>query len=307
MSHPPIKLGVALLAALAMTLGACSDSSGPSSSSLNALSQVQAQDLGQDVAEDADELADVSSFNTVTGVSFSTMAYTGPRGFSIPPAPCVTITPVPLVNSDGDIVPDSARFDYGGCVFTRANGQIIDSLSGTIDYLDPQPSVVSFGVRHVFTNFALKRVNTPFPLRSFVAVKSGTREWGASPDTLGHTITGFVTQVTHASGRVATHTRDWVGHFIATTPGTIGLDLPLPAGAWTVQGTGSWSTANRSWSVVTSTPTALVYDPTCTVSPRFTAGRIDLIVTRNGEITNVQIDFTGCGQYLVTRTLGGTT
>jgi hypothetical protein len=307
MSHPPMKLGINLLAALAMALGACSDSSGPSGSTLNTLSQVQASDLGQDVAEEVDELADVSSFNMTTGVNFQAAAYTGPHGFSVPPAPCVTITPVPLVNSDGDIVPDSARFDYGGCVFTRAAGQIIDSLSGTIDYLDPQPTVVTFGVRHVFTNFALKRVNTPFPLRSFIAVKNGTREWGASPDTLGHTITNFVTQVSHESGRVTTHTRDWVGRFVATTPGTIGLGLPLPAGAWTVAGTGSWATANRTWSVTISTPTALAYDPTCTVSPRFTAGRVLLVVTRNAEVTNVQIDFTGCGQYLVTRTVIGAT
>lgn len=300
MTSTPTKLGAAVLAALALVLGACSDGSGPSDSSLNTLSNVQAQDLAQDAAEDVDEMTDASSFNATSGVNLA-VAYAGPRGMT-PPAICATLSPNPPTNSDGDIIPDSVRFDYSGCVLSRAAGLITDSLSGTIDYLDPQPSVVSFGVRHVFTNFTVKRDNSVFPLRSYVAVRNGAREWGASSDTLGHTVTNFVTQWTHASGRTTTHTRDWFGKFIATTPGTIGLGLPLPAGSWTVDGTGSWATNNRSWSVVTSTPTALVYDPSCTVSPRFTAGRLLLVVTRNGEITNVQIDFTQCGQYVVTRT-----
>jgi hypothetical protein len=302
MSITPTRLGAAMLAALALALGACSDGSGPSNISANTLTDAQSQDLAQDAAEDVDEMADASSYNATSGVNLS-IAYAGPHAMTPPPA-CATITPIPFANSDTDIIPDSVRFDYGGCVLSRAAGIITDSLSGTIDYLDPQPTVTSFGVRHVFTNFTIKRDNSALPLRSYTAVRNGTREWGASSDTLGHTVTNFVTQWTHAGGRVTSHTRDWFGKFVATTPGSIGLGLALPAGSWTVAGTGSWTTANRSWSVVTSTPTALLYDPTCTVSPRFTAGRLLLVVTRNGEITNVQVDFTACGQYLVTRTTG---
>jgi hypothetical protein len=275
MRYSPMKLGAGMLAALVVTLGACSDSSSPSTSS-DVLTQSQAAEISADAAGDVDELADFSNFDPSTG-----MVMTAPGSMPrVPVAPgCVSISPDPLVNSDGDAVPDSARFDYNDCVFVRGNGTVTDSLRGTIDFLDPLP---------------------------LVAVQNGTREWGGNADTLGHTITGFSTVWTHPSGRTTTHTKDWVAKFTATTPGSIALLTPLPAGAFTVAGTGTWTTLGRSWSVVTSTVTPMLYDPTCLVAPRFTAGRLDLAVTRNGEVTNVTIDFTACGQYTVTRTPGAT-
>jgi hypothetical protein len=299
MSSTPTKLGATLLAALALTLGACSsDSSGPSTST-NTLTAVQASDISSDVAGDMDELADFSTFNASTGMSLSSAQL---RTQSAPPPSCVTVSPNPPTNSDGDAVPDSVRFDYSNCAFSRWNGTVTDSLGGTIDFIDPLPLVTSLGVRHVFTNFSRKRDNTAFPLRSFTEVQNGTREWGGNADTLGHTITAFTTVWTHPSGRTSTHEKDWVAKFTAATPGTISLITPLPAGSFTVNGTGTWSTAARSWSVATTTTTPLAYDPSCTVAPRFTSGQLDLVVTRNTEVTNVSIVFTACGQYTVTRT-----
>jgi hypothetical protein len=302
MRYSPKKLGAGTIAALVVALGACSDSSSPSTST-DVLTQSQAAEISADAAGDVDELADFSNFDPSTG-----MIMTAPGSMPrVPVAPgCVNISPDPLVNSDADAVPDSARFDYNDCVFVRGNGTVTDSLRGTIDFIDPLPLVTSLGVRHRFTNFTRKRDNTAFPLRSFTAVQNGTREWGGNADTLGHSITGFSTVWTHPSGRTTTHTKDWVAKFTATTPGSIALLTPLPAGTFTVAGTGTWTTLGRSWSVVTSTVTPMLYDPTCLVAPRFTAGRLDLAVTRNGEVTNVTIDFTACGQYTVTRTLGAT-
>ncbi len=293
---------LALAAMLATMLGACADSSSPSGGTSNTLSQVQANDIGADVASDIDELAELSTYDASNGVPLSAPSPAAIQG--APPALCVTVTPNPPTNSDGDAVPDSVRFAYDACVFTRGAGVVTDSLGGTIDFIDPLPNATSLGVRHVFTNFTRARVNTAFPLRSFMAVHNGTREWGGNADTLGHTITAFTSVWTHPSGRTTTHTKDWVATFTATTPGTISLVTPLPAGSFVVGGTGSWATANRSWSVATSTVTPLAYDPTCTVAPRFTAGELNLVVTRSGETTNVNILFTQCGQYLVTRSTG---
>ena len=286
-----------MLAGLALFLGACSDSSAPSTT-IDALTQLQADDMSSDAAGDVDELADFSMYDPSTGASFTSA---GVRAQSAPPPPCVTISPNPPTNSDGDAVPDSVRFDYSACGFTRGNGTVIDSLDGTIDFIDPLPLQASLGVRHVFTDFTRKRINTAFPLRSFMAVQNGTREWGGDADTLGHTITAFTTVWTHPSGRTTTHERDWIAKFTAGTPGTISLLTPLPAGSFTVAGTGHWSTLGRTWSVVTSTPTALEYDPACNVAPRFTAGELNLVVTRNGVVTNVSIVFSACGQYTETR------
>jgi hypothetical protein len=300
MSRTSYALG-AVAVALAVALGACSDGSGPSESS-NILSQVQAGEISADVANDLDELAELSIYDQDNGVPLSVDA--GARPHAGPPAACVTVEPNPPLNSDGDAVPDSVRFIYDACIFTRGGGVVTDSLGGTIDFLDPLPLAASLGVRHEFTDFTRKRTNTAFPLRSFVAVHNGTREWGGNADTLGHTISGFVSVWTHPSGRTTTHEKDWVAKFTATTPGTISLITPLPAGSLTLNGTGSWTTLSRTFEVAVTTVTPLVYDPACTVAPRFTAGELALVVTRNGEVTNVAIVFTACGQYTVTRTLG---
>lgn len=298
MPHRPIHPGALLLGALVLTLGACSDSSAPADTT-NLLTTTQAQELGQDVAEDVGEMTDVSAFNLSTGINVG--AVSNQSGLSsLTPPPCVTVSPLPPTNSDADIVPDSVRLTYD-CGFQRAGGQILDSLLGSIDFLDPQPTVVSIGVKHIFTDFTRKRINTPFPLRSFTAVHNGIREWGGNADTLGHTITNFVTVYTHASGRQTTHEKDWVSKFIATTPGSIALGAPLPAGSWTVNGTSAWSTLNRSWNVVVTTTEALQFDPSCQVTPRFTNGTLHLVVTRNGEVTDVEITFINCGQYQVTK------
>jgi hypothetical protein len=300
MSQPHAKVGAALVAALAMILGACSDGNGPTGSA-NVMSQVQANDFGSDVAGDMDDLAELSVYDVSNGIPLqSTARPVKPE--AAPPAACVTFSPDSPQNSDGDAVPDSVRFDYSACTFTRAGGAITDVLSGTIDFIDPLPNLASLGVRHVFTDFTRKRVNSVFPLRSFTAVHNGVREWGGNADTLGHTISNFVTAWTHPSGRTTTHEKDWIAKFTAAVPGTISLLTPLPAGSFTVQGTGSWTTLNRTFSVTTSTVTALAYDPTCTVAPRFTDGELALVVTRNAQITNVSIQFTGCGTFTVTRT-----
>jgi hypothetical protein len=304
MPHRPLKPGSVLLGALVLALAACSDNGNGPADGSNLLTTAQVQDLGQDMAEDVVELTDASVFDGSTGLNMEGATSNGVRLASVPP-PCITVSPTPPTNSDSDIVPDSVRLTYD-CGFQRANGVLIDSLTGSIDFFDPQPTVVSLGVKHIFNDFTRKRINTAFPLRSFTAVHNGAREWGGNTDTLGHTITNFTTVWTHVSGRQTTHVKDWIARFTATTPGTIGLGIPLPAGGIDLNGTSTWSTANRSWSVAVTTVEALQYDPSCQVTPRLTSGTLDLVVTRNGEVTNVEIVFTACGQYQVTKTVGAT-
>jgi hypothetical protein len=296
-----LTAGTLLLSTMVLGLAACSDSSTDPSDS-NALSETLAQDLGQDVTEDFAELIDASSYDPSTGVF---LMASSPTSFRAPPA-CVTLSPTPVVNSDSDIVPDSVQFDYNACGFSRAGGALLDSLSGAIDFIDPQPTAASHGVRHRFHDFTRVRVNVLFPRRSFIAVHNGVREWGGNADTLGHTITDFTSSWTHPGGRTTTHDKDWVAKFVATVPGSIAADQPLPAGTWTGTGTSTWGTANRSWSVTLSTPEALKYDPSCTVTPRLTDGTLELVATRNGVTTNITIAFINCGEYQVTRTAGTT-
>jgi hypothetical protein len=259
--------------------------------------------MGQDVTEDFAELIDGSTYDASTGVYV--LAPSAPGMSAVPPA-CVTVSPTPIVNSDSDIVPDSVQFDYNSCGFSRAGGFLLDSLSGAIDFVDPQPTTDSHGVRHWFHDFTRVRVNVAIPRRSFIAVHNGEREWGGNADTLGHTITNFSSSWTHPGGRVTTHEKDWAAKFTATTPGSISASAALPAGTWTGNGTSTWATANRSWAVTLTTPEALSYDPSCTVTPRLTDGTLNLVATRNGVTTNITVAFINCGEYTVTRTAAGT-
>jgi hypothetical protein len=293
---------VAGLAVIAILATGCGDSGGPVVSP-DALTVDQAQSLGDEAAADAGDLSDDFGFDANTGIL---MSFSAAQPHLVAPPNCVTFSPDPPANTDGDAVPDSVRFDYSNCGFTRAGGNIIDSLSGFIDFLDPLPADSSIGVRHVFTNFTFKRLNIPFPRRSYVAVRNGTREWGGSPDTLGHTITQFSTTWTHlVSGRTTSHLRNWVGKFTADVPGSIQAGTDLPAGTWTGNGTGTWTTESRSWTVQTTTPTPLHFNPTCDVEPRLDAGVLSLVVIRNSGQTTVTVQFTACGQYTVTRTVSG--
>jgi hypothetical protein len=296
-----LTAGALLLSTLVLGIAACSDSSNDPSDT-DALSESLAQDMGQDVTEDFAELIDASSYDPATGLFLMATAPNG-NAIRVPPA-CVTLSPTPVVNSDSDVVPDSVEFNYDACGFSRAGGFLLDSLSGSIDFIDPQPTAASRGVRHRFHDFTRVRVNLAFPRRSFVAVHNGTREWGGNADTLGHTITDFTSSWTHTGGRTTTHDKDWVAKFVATTPGTIAADAPLPAGTWTASGSSTWGTANRSWSVTLTTPEALQYDPSCTVTPRLTDGTLKLVATRNGVTTNITVAFINCGEYQVTRTAG---
>jgi len=293
---PGAALAVALLGA------ACSDSSGPDGGTTgNGLTAAEVQQLGGDVVLDAAEMFEGSGFDPVTGIP---MMLPAPSGGPGQPPLCVTISPMPPVNSDGDIVPDSVRFDFAGCVFTHHMGHVTDSLDGTIDIVDPLPLATSNGVRHTRPHSPRARPNQASPARSYVAVHDGTREWGASPDTLGHTITNFVSQWIHPGGFTSTHEKDWAGKFTAATAGTIQPGQPLPAGTWTLGGASQWDHGLRNWSVVTTTTAPLIYDPTCDVPPRITSGSLHLMVTRDQGVTDVDITFTACGQYTVTRTPG---
>jgi hypothetical protein len=295
-----LTAGALLLSTLVLGLAACSESSTDPSDS-DALTESLAQEMGQDVTEDFAELIDASTYDPSTGVYLMAAS---PTAFRTPPA-CVRLSPTPVVNSDGDAVPDSVQFNYDACGFSRAGGMLLDSLSGAIDFIDPQPVDASHGVRHRFHDFTRVRVNLAFPRRSFVAVHNGVREWGGNGDSLGHTISDFTSTWTHPNGRTRTHDKDWVAKFVATTPGSIVAGQPLPAGAWTVAGSSTWGTTNRSWSITLTTLEALKYDPACAVTPRLTDGTLQLLATRNGVTTTLTVAFINCGEYQVTRSQGG--
>jgi hypothetical protein len=287
-----IRTSLMPLGAACLLVGAvaCSDSSSPTTAP--ALSKAQADSVAEVVTVDASEVIEASGFNMTTG-----LALAPPMG--APPLSCMpAITPFPPTNSDEDIVPDSVRFQYTNCSFTR--GVMTHTLDGTIDVIDPTPTVSDLDIRTTFTNFSRTLFNSATD-RTVSALFDGTRELAATPDTLGVTMTDFLTAFTFANGATGSHLKNWTAKFTADVPGSISLGNPLPAGLLTITGSSSWTRLDQSWTIATTTPTALHFTPACTVSPRFDDGVLVHVVTRGDATATFQVTFTACGTYTVTR------
>src|SRR5438552_99689 len=152
--HPLLALGTAVIAALGVT--ACNKDGGMAPAT-PLLSQVQAESLAKTVVAD---VAGEISTATMDGSSGAVMA---PSYASAPVTPsaasqCLpTESPTPVADADNDGVPDSVRFDYSGCVISYPLA--IDSVSGTIDLLDPTKLMADHAVERVFTDFKRVTVN----------------------------------------------------------------------------------------------------------------------------------------------------
>jgi len=283
----------ALVAGALLASLACSDSSSPSNT--EALNAAQAAVLGEGVTVDVTEMIDASDFDPATGMSL----LKGAAILGSAPVGCtVNVSPTTPVNSDSDAVPDSVRFDYTDCSFTR--GAMTHTLSGLIDVLDPTPVTTDLAVRMVFTGFLRSLFNSVTD-RTVSALMDGERMIVLTSDSLTHTVTDFQTDFTLASGVTGTHLKNWIAKFYADVPGAIVLGSPLPAGLLSVNGTSDWVRDGKTWNVVTTTNVPLHYDPTCTALPPFDAGKLTHTVTRGDLSTTVVVEFTNCGVYTVTR------
>jgi hypothetical protein len=280
------------LAAAFLLVGAvaCDDNSSPSTTAV--LTKAQADSVAEVVTVDAAEVIEAGGISMSTGLALA-------PPMVAPPMNCApVITPFPPTNSDEDMVPDSVRFQFTACSFTR--GVMTHTLDGTIDIIDPTPTLTDFDIRTVFTAFSRTLFNSATD-RTVSALFDGTRQLAATSDTLGMTMTNFRTDFTHANGATSSHLKNWVVKFTADVPGSISLGNPLPAGLLAITGNSTWTRGDQNWTIATTTPTALHFNPACTVSPRFDDGTLLHVVTRLDATATFQVVFTACGTYTVTR------
>lgn len=292
-SSHPARLLPALLVAAALESVACSDSSAPATA---ALTSAQSDSVAAVIVADAQGEVD---FPTATGaVAFPPGA--APSAVSpafAPPPACVSLTPASPVNSDGDPVPDSVRLTFADCAIGYIVGS--DTVRGTIDVLDPTPTVTDRSRKHVFTDLA--RIHVGPAGREASITLNGSREVDGDSSQLALTSVDFRTDYLWFSGASASHVRSWTVTFTADTAGTIQPDTRLPHGSLSIDGNSTWTRGANTWTIVASTPVPLHFDPTCAVRPRFDAGTFQAVVTRKALTTNLTIEFTACGTYTVSR------
>ncbi len=112
------------------------------------ITKAQADSLGEVVSADVQSELDAATASS--GLGFIPGAPVGP--LTANPVFCMPqISPMPPVDADSDGVPDSVRIAFNNCV-TGFNGQ--DTVRGTIDIIDPTPTIRDRSIKQVFTDFA---------------------------------------------------------------------------------------------------------------------------------------------------------
>jgi hypothetical protein len=295
-SRSRYRIAASLAAGALAIVAAChSDTTAPTPQN-PALTAAQAQSLGE--ATTADAQSELEGLTLSGGGSFVLgPAVAAASALGADPASCSpTISPQPVTNSDGDRVPDSVQISFPGCAF--AEGEAADTIRGTIDVVDPTPTVTDRALRTRFTNFT--RIEVENGQRRSI-VLNGTREALRDANMISQSETHFQTVYTFPDGHTASSDRTWDVTFTADVPGSIQPDLPLPSGMLNIAGTATWTRDANTFSVTASADPVLHYNASCAVRPKFDSGTLHLSVTRNGATSTVTIQFTACGQYTVTR------
>src|SRR5437899_9109393 len=115
------------------------------------MSQVQTESLANTVLCDvAGEIATATMDGSNGAVASAPVNASAPAGSSAATQCIPAKSPTPVTDADNDGVPDSVRFDYAGCVISRPLS--VDSLSGTIDLIDPTAATADHAVERVFTD-----------------------------------------------------------------------------------------------------------------------------------------------------------
>jgi len=266
---------------LALSLGACGDSSAPSGGDI--LPSAEVQDIGEAAADELDQgvaaLESVSLEATAPFLPFRPLT-----------AGCAEVSNT--TDSDGDGAPDEATFTFAlpACSFTGYRGGTLE-VTGAIVLSDPTPSAPDFAWQATLNDFTWS-YTSPGGGESFTAVRNGTRVLTGNAD--GLSLTSTITVVrTHPVRPEGTVSHNLLIQFTPAEGETLERGQPLPDGTITKSGTLTWSrgVSSRTFTVTTVDP--LVWDASCTTDRKIASGEIRMTLSDGGY---VRVVWTGCGE-----------
>ena len=253
-------------AMLVLSIAGCSDSNDPSST---ALSEAEASDVAEAVADEGDQ-----SLEAVR----------------IDPRSCAEVSD--SEDSDDDGAPDAATFTFAlpACSFTGFRGGTLE-ITGTIVLSDPTPQAPDFAYQATLTDLAW-RFTTPNQLRSYSAVRNGTRV--LTGNAAGLSLSNNVTvERTYPVRDPSTVSHNLLLTFTPAAGESLTPGEPLPDGTFTKSGTFTWSRDGRSRTFVVTTVAPLEWDASCTTDRKIVAGEIHATLGDGSYISTV---WTGCGE-----------
>jgi hypothetical protein len=199
-------------------------------------------------------------------------------------------------DADGDGIPDDVTFTYTNppCTTTGFFGGTLD-VTGTVRVQDSSLTTDT-AYALTFTNLAWQFTDTAGTL-TYTATRNGKRSRAGNGSGITLAVTDTVRRARPQITAIATIAKDLVWRFVATTPGTIQVDQPLPGGTIAVTGNWHWTRSTEDWTLTVATPTPLVYDATCTTTAqRIKAGRVTMAGTIAGVPGTLVIDWSACGK-----------
>lgn len=253
-------------AMLVLSIAGCSDSNDPSST---ALSEAEASDVAEAVADEGDQSLEAVRID--------------PRG-------CAEVSDSD--DSDDDGAPDAATFTFAlpACSFTGFRGGTLE-ITGTIVLSDPTPQAPDFAYQATLTDLAW-RFTTPNQLRSYSAVRNGTRV--LTGNAAGLSLSNNVTvERTYPVRDPSTVSHNLLLTFTPAAGESLTPGEPLPDGTFTKSGTFTWSRDGRSRTFVVTTVAPLEWDASCTTDRKIVAGEIHATLGDGSYISTV---WTGCGE-----------
>lgn len=202
-----------------------------------------------------------------------------------PPA-CVTVSPNPPVDTDGDGVPDNATYTFN-CTRTRITGGTT-KVTGNATLGDP-----GVGFNLSLSSLTTEVKNGDGSL-SYTAVRNGTRAatGGSTQITLTHSLT--VTRTTTGNPTATITNASNLG-FTAASGSSIVQGQPLPSGTISASGSYGWVRGSENFNFQFSTPTQLTYDTGCSSDLKITAGVLKATLVGTGTNGFIRITFNGCG------------
>jgi hypothetical protein len=141
------------VAAIGLTLAACSSSDSNAPGNAAPLTQADAAVIGDEMQTEVAAFSSSGSIPDLMSCRFgffpgAIRLFHGPIHFGNPPAGCPTLDPASPTDTDGDGIPDIVKltFDPATCTFTRPGGEATMELSGSV--------TISFATRSVTGTFA---------------------------------------------------------------------------------------------------------------------------------------------------------
>jgi hypothetical protein len=230
---------------------------------------------------------------------FAAMALSGEldgilQNFVLPggAAGCVTINPLPFVDSDHDQVPDDALFAFNvdGCRFTMDAGNW-GSTSGSIRITDPG---AAFGFDALFQGLTgWMHLADHVPVWTITREHTGTAHGGGSPAQV--TLTIDQTMVLEITGEPdATLTMQWSGIFVPAGPTPFNFVLVNP-GTLTLTGTSTFTRNSTTIVLSLTTPTPLLWQDSCD-APWPRSGVIRATIVSGASPGYLEITYSACWQ-----------